>query len=233
MASETGENAITTTNEIRPQPAPLTGEQSSERVENVDKAMDMARAQKDSWDSAMLHKRLAQIQRDAGYNDLAETSELKATDLIKKGDEMAEKRGERWEEGRKKKFERLSRLIEEINEIREKVGKEGNTIEINLNDKGILFDSDTAALLNIGRSGLPPLKRVGNKTDFFEEGEIIFPVEDNMVLVEKYRNQEGHRIVSEYKIRIMNWREANYMRNDIYNHITNIETQKTVESGSQ
>lgn len=70
-----------TSSEAHPQQAPLKGTQSSERIEVVDKAIDMARGQKESWDAAMRYKRLAQIQRDAGYNDLAETAESKAAQV--------------------------------------------------------------------------------------------------------------------------------------------------------
>lgn len=154
--------------------------------------MDMAHAQKESWDSAMPYRRLAQIQRDAGYSDLAEVAEQNAAAIIASGNEMAEKRGERWEEARRRKFENLSRLLSKIDDLRGQVRNDQKTKEINV-DREVLFDDDAVALLNIGRRGFPPLKKSGSSGSF---EEVIFPIEDDMVLVEKFAKSSAGTIIT-------------------------------------
>lgn len=186
----------------------------------------MAYAAKESQDAAIRHMRLARIQRVAGFPDLAEAEEQTATGLIQKGNEDAEKRGEHWEEARKRKLENLSRLLLNIDDTRVQVSKDQQTKEINLTNEGIQYDEDTKELLNIGRSGFPPLKMV-HQTGITEEGEIVFPIEDSMVLVEKYINQEMRPLKRERVIRIMNESDASQMQRKIFDHISNIGSNPT------
>lgn len=198
---------------------------SSERIENSEVAREMAHAQKQAWDSAMRLKRLADMQRKAGYEDLAHQADLNAKVLMETGRQKAGEQQERWEGQRRRKFEALEQFIFVLEDVREKVRSSSKTMEVSLNSAGVIFDGDAAELLGIGKRGYPPLRQSIQKGEGFECEDVVFPTgDDDMVVVETRVNSVAHQRV----VRIMNRADASMMQSLFYNHIQRVEKERGV-----